>query len=391
MTSSDTPTGQPSLIPVAEKHRVVVCVGSGGVGKTTTSAAIALYGALAGKNVLCLTIDPAKRLANSLGLREMTSEEQLIDPQLFAQAGLKLTGSLRAMMLDTKRTFDELVERYASSRERAQRILDNRLYQYVSTSLAGTQEYMAMEKLHAVRKNPAYDLIVLDTPPTTNALDFLDAPEKLVQTIDSPAMRWFMQAFSSAGKLGLGLVGRGAQMVLKGLSRFTGGEFLDSVANFISDINDLYGGFTERARAVSNDLRSPVVAFVLVTSPDPLAVREAVFFADKLSAHGMRQAATVINRVAPLLDEPHGSEREVADALTAKVPAELDAGALLDKLWQALDDERMRAVTDRGEVERLRALTQNRGLYVEVPAFEQDVHDLAGLSKVTSHLMGVAA
>jgi anion-transporting ArsA/GET3 family ATPase len=389
--NSETPTGQPSLIPVAERHRVVVCVGSGGVGKTTTSAAIALYGAMAGKNVLCLTIDPAKRLANSLGLRAMTSEEQLVEPELFEQAGLRLTGSLRAMMLDTKRTFDELVQRYASSPERAQRILDNRLYQYISTSLAGTQEYMAMEKLHAVRQNPAYDLIVLDTPPTTNALDFLDAPEKLVQTIDSPAMRWFMQAFSSAGKLGLGLVGRGAQMVLKGLAKFTGGEFLDSIATFISDINDLFGGFTERARSVSNALRSPDVAFVLVTSPDPLAVREAVFFADKLATHGMRQAATVINRVTPLLSEPHGSEQEVKAALAAKVPPGLDAERLGEQLWTALDDERMRAVTDRGEVERLRALTRNRGLYVEVPTFEEDVHDLAGLSKVAAHLMGVAA
>jgi anion-transporting ArsA/GET3 family ATPase len=212
-----------------------------------------------------------------------------------------------------------------------------------------------------------------------------------VQTIDSPAMRWFMQAFSSAGKLGLGLVGRGAQMVLKGLARFTGGEFLDSVANFISDLNDLFGGFTERARAVSNDLRSPEVAFVLITSPDPLAVREAVFFADKLKGHGMRQAATVINRVTPLLSEPHGSEREVHDMLAKRLAPELDATALVEKLWQALDDERMRAVTDRGEVERLRALTQNRGLYVEVPAFEEDVHDLASLSKVAHYLMGLAA
>jgi anion-transporting ArsA/GET3 family ATPase len=388
---SDTPAGQPSLIPVIERHRVVVCVGSGGVGKTTTSAAIALYGALTGRHVLCLTIDPAKRLANSLGLKAMTSDEQLVEPHLFSEAGLKLSGSLRAMMLDTKRTFDELVERYASSPERARRILDNRLYQYISTSLAGTQEYMAMEKLHAVRQNAAYDLIVLDTPPTTNALDFLDAPEKLVQAIDSPAMRWFMQAFSSAGKLGLGLVGRGAQMVLKGLAKFTGGEFLDSVANFISDINDLFGGFTERARSVSSALRSTDVAFLLVTSPDPLAVREAVFFADKLSTHGLRQAATVINRVTPLLSEPHGGEREVQEALAAKVSGGLDAAALAQKLWQALDDERMRAVTDRGEVERLRALTQNRGLYVEIPSFEEDVHDLSSLSRVAKYLMGLPA
>lgn len=247
-----------------------------------------------------------------------------------------------------------------------------------------------MEKLHAVRQNKSYDLIVLDTPPTTNALDFLDAPEKLVQAIDSPAMRWFMQAFSGAGKLGFGLVSRSAGMVLRGLAKITGGEFLDSVALFITDINDLFGGFTERARTVSEALRSTDVAFVLVTSPDPLAVREAVFFADKLSEHGMRQAATVINRVTPLLSEPHGSEDEVKQALRALVPESFDPAAIEDKLWRALDDERMRAVTDRGEVERLRALTQSRGLYVEVPSFEEDVHDLSALSRVASYLVGEA-
>src|SRR5688572_15841477 len=243
------------LREVVAEHRVVVCVGSGGVGKTTTSAALALFAAMNGKRVLCLTIDPAKRLANSMGLTAMTTEEQLVSPELFAAAGLESKGSLSAMMLDTKRTFDDLVTRYASSPERARRILDNRLYQYISTSLAGTQEYMAMEKLHAVRKVGDYELIVLDTPPTSNALDFLDAPEKLVGVIDSPAMRWFLSAFTGAGKLGFSLVGRGAQMVFRGLAKFTGGEFLDSVAEFVSDINDLFGGFTHRARDVSNALR----------------------------------------------------------------------------------------------------------------------------------------
>lgn len=375
-----------SLSEVLAKHRVVVCVGSGGVGKTTTSAALALHAALQGRRVLCLTIDPAKRLANSMGLTAMTTEEQLVAPELFERAGLPAVGSLSAMMLDTKRTFDELVLKYASSPARAKRIFDNRLYQYISTSLAGTQEYMAMEKLHAVRQNQRYDLIVLDTPPTTNALDFLNAPEKLVDAIDSPAMRWFIQAFSGAGKLGFGLLGRGAQVVLRGLAKFTGGEFLQAVAEFIGDINDLFGGFTERARQVSDSLRSPEVAFLLVTSPDPLAVQEAIFFAEKLRDNGLRQCGTVINRVTPLLSEPHGSAREVADALAALAPPGSGA-AFQDKLEQALDEERMRAVTDRGEVERLKALTGSRGLYIEVPAFEQDVHDLRALARVAGHLL----
>lgn len=239
-----------------------------------------------------------------------------------------------------------------------------------------------MEKLHAVRQRGDYDLIVLDTPPTTNALDFLDAPEKLIEAIDSPAMRWFIQAFSGAGKLGFNLVGRGAQMVLKGLARITGGEFLDSVAQFVSDINDLFGGFTTRAKAVSDALRSPEVAFVLVTSPEPLAVKEAIFFAEKLSEHGMRQQATVINRVIPLLPEPQGSQAEITAALDEALRGARDPRALAAKLERALDEERTRAVTCRVEVERLKALTGNRGLYVEVPAFDEDVHDLGALACV---------
>jgi len=155
---------------------VVVCVGSGGVGKTTTAASLALWAAMNGRRVLCLTIDPARRLATSLGLKEMTTEEREVDAAVLTSRGLPMKGRLAAMMLDGKQTFDDLVRRTASSPDRAQRILDNRLYQYISGSLAGTQEYMAMEKLHAVRSDPRYDLIVLDTPPTSNALDFLDAP-----------------------------------------------------------------------------------------------------------------------------------------------------------------------------------------------------------------------
>ena len=204
-------------------RRVLVAVGAGGVGKTTTAAALGVAAAQRGRRVLCLTIDPARRLAESLGLERMSSEEQHIDAARFAAAGIAMRGSLTAMMLDTKRTFDELVRKYSSTPERAKSILDNRLYKYVSTSLAGTQEYMAMEKLVAVQKDPRFDLIILDTPPTANALDFLDAPERLVEALDSATMRWFVQAFESTGKLSLNLLARSAAVVLRGLGRITGG------------------------------------------------------------------------------------------------------------------------------------------------------------------------
>src|SRR5208283_4550256 len=169
-------TAGETLDHLVMSRRVVITVGAGGVGKTTTAAALGVAAAQRGKRVLCLTIDPARRLAESLGLQTMSGEEQKVGDELFAKAGIPMKGSLTAMMLDTKRTFDELIVKYSSSPEKAQQLLSNKLYQYVSTSLAGTQEYMAMEKLVAVQQDPRFDLVILDTPPTANALDFLDAP-----------------------------------------------------------------------------------------------------------------------------------------------------------------------------------------------------------------------
>lgn len=373
------------LAELLATRRVVVTVGSGGVGKTTTAAALAAHAAMQGRRVLCLTIDPARRLANSLGLDEMTLDEQEITREHFARYGLELKGELHAMMLDTKRTFDDLVRRYASSPEVCERILNNKIYQYVATSLAGTQEYMAMEKLHAVRAQGKWDLIVLDTPPTSNALDFLDAPERMVDAIDSPAMRWFIQAFEGAGRFSFGLVGKGAAFLLRALSRFTGTEFLEQIAEFIAGINDLFGGFRERAAAVSGALRSPDVAFVVVTSPAPMAIAEAMFFSDRLKEGGMHRDAFVVNRVHPLLAEPSAPEPELVAAFEQACP-ELDAPSVVARTRRALEDERLRGVADRIESDRLRAKVGSDAIFVEVPALEEDVHDLGGLAEIAHYL-----
>lgn len=376
-----------SLETLLARHRVVVCVGCGGVGKTTTAAALAVHAAMNGRRVLCLTIDPAKRLANSLGLETMTTEEQAVPAALFEANGLAMSGSLSAMMLDTKRTFDELVARYASSPEAGQRILGNRVYQYLSTSLAGTQEYMAMEKLHAVRQDERYDLIVLDTPPTSNALDFLDAPERLAGLVDSPAMRWFIQAFEGAGKFSFNLIGKGAAFLLRGLSRFTGTGFLEVVAQFVTDFNDLFGGFRERARQVAEALRSPEVAFVIVTSPNPLAMEEAIFFARRLEEAGMRRDAFVINGVRPLFAEPAVDDRALAREIAPHVA---EPERAVERMRRALDDARTRAIADRLEADRLRQRAGADHLFVEVPALEEDVHDLGALAQVAAYLAGEA-
>ncbi|MGF1465076.1 MAG: ArsA family ATPase [Sandaracinaceae bacterium] len=377
-----------SLEGVLSTHRVVVTVGSGGVGKTTTAAALALIAAQQGRRVLCLTIDPAKRLANSLGLEEMTTEEQVVPESLFQEQGLAMNGTLSAMMLDTKGTFDELVERTASSPEAAERILANQVYRYLSSQLAGTSDYMAMEKVHAVREDERYDLIVLDTPPTSNALDFLDAPERLGDLLDSPAMRWFVQAFETTGRFSFNQLGKGAAFLLRGLAKFTGTGFLDVVAEFVTDINELFGGFQSRAAEVSAALRSPEVAFVIVTSPSPLAMDEALFFAERLKSSGMKRDGFVINGMRPLFAEPPEGEARLVKELEAHVPETVDARHLLSRMRTALDHARTRAIGDRRNADRFRQRAGQEELYVEVPYLERDVHDLTSLAEVASYLRG---
>ena len=373
-----------SVAPLIENRRVVLCVGCGGVGKTTVSASIALAAAQRGKRVLCLTIDPAKRLANSLGIDRMTGDEQEIAPSLFKRAGIDVPGSLTLMMLDTKRTFDEVVTRYASSEEARDRLLNNRLYHWVSTSLAGTQEYMAMEKLLSVKRDSSYDLIVLDTPPTSNALDFLDAPERLVEAIDSGAMRWLLQAFQSTGKLSLNLVARSVALVLKGISKMTGGGFLEQMAGLIVDLNDLFGGFKERAREVAAAMRGDEFAYVLVTTPAPVAVREILFFSERLKEQGMQPDAFVVNRVhrapggCPDLDQIRDAVKRHGVKLDAKGP---------ERLQRAVSDEAAQAATDQAHLRALDKATSRQAEVprVEIPALPSDVHDirtLAGISRL---------
>jgi anion-transporting ArsA/GET3 family ATPase len=245
---------------------------------------------------------------------------------------------------------------------------------------------MAMEKLHEVRKDPKWDLVVLDTPPTSSALDFLTAPERLIDAIDSPAMRWFLQVFEGAGKEAFGLVGRGATVLLKGIGKITGLAFLEQVAEFVSGINDLFGGFKERAEQVSDALRSPEVAFVLVTSPDPLAIGEATFFSEKLDAAGMNREAIIVNQVHPLIEEPGIPTSAQIAELRQVLPASIDAADVQPRLSEALQAERGWAVADRAEVDRLDEQAGKDTRIVEVPAFDQDVHDLAALARVASYL-----
>ena len=368
-------------------RRVLVAVGAGGVGKTTTAAALAVAAASRGRRVLCLTIDPARRLAEALGLERMSSEEQAIDPALFAAAGITMRGSLMAMMLDTKRTFDELVVKYSSSPARARKLMDNKLYQYVSTSLAGTQEYMAMEKLVAVQRDPRFDLVILDTPPTANALDFLDAPARLVEAVDSPTMRWFVQAFESTGKVGFNLLARSAAVVLRGLGRITGGGFLAAMAEFITELNDLFGGFKERAQMVESSLRSPEVSFVLVTSPAPMSLEEVIFFSERLARANMPRGAFVVNRfrLPPLSADRQPTVADAASAI-ASHGLHLEDDAPI-RVVQAHAAAVRLAARDAALVGTLRARASDSVPIVRVAELASDVHDLKNLGEIAETLM----
>lgn len=374
-----------SLDQLVMSRRVLIVVGAGGVGKTTTAAALAIAAARRGRRVLCMTIDPARRLAEALGLERMTPEEQRVS---WAPApGEPPEGTLTAVMLDQSATFDELVLKYSPSPERAKRLLSNKLYQYVSRSLAGTQEYMAMEKLATVQKDPRFDLIVLDTPPTTNALDFLDAPERLVEALDSPAIRWFVQAFESTGKLSFNLLARSAIVVLRGLGRITGGQFLRAMAEFISELDDLFGGFRERAKVVEAELRSPEVTFVLATSPAPMSIREVLYFSERLRESNMPRGALVVNRFhrpPPSGDAPP-VERDVAGAI-ASHGLRLGDGAP-QRLLAAYADALRLSALDAMHVRSLDDLTGRSVPIVRIPELPSDIHDLNGLAELSDLLM----
>ena len=374
-----------ALADVLRGKKVICCVGSGGVGKTTISAALALRAAVDGKRALVLTIDPARRLANSLGLKELGNQETRIDGALFAAAGLKPRGEMWAMMLDLKLTWDELVKAQAGSPEQANAILGNNLYQTLSTAMAGSLEYMAMEKVYEVASSGRFDVVVLDTPPTTNALDFLHAADRILDVLDNTAMRIMLGPMLKAGKLGFKLLAVPSSLVLKTLARFTGADFLRDLAAFMLAFDGMYEGFKERARKVKALLASSDAAFVLVTSPNPLTIQEALFFSQALKDDGIATAAVVVNRVQR---DPrrHGGPDNLSAVREALAMAQVKGAAdLAGRLWQTLTDQATLADLDRREIERLTSTLREVPLFA-VPRLRRDVHDLAGLWQVSENL-----
>ncbi len=358
---------------LAEKD-VLVCVGSGGVGKTTVAATLALRAAVEGKGSLVCTIDPAKRLANALGLEALGNAETPIPAAAFEAAGLKPKASMRAMMLDMKRTWDELIEK-RSPPDKREKILGNRFYQAMSTALAGSQEYIAMEKLWELRTQRDYPLIVLDTPPTAHALDFLDAPNRILDFLDNEAAKWLLTPALAAGKVGLKLFSFGSSYVAKTISRFTGTETLQELASFMLAISGLNEGFRERAHQTRALLAAKTTAFVLVTGPMPDRMDEAVYFHTLLRQNHLEVAALVVNRV-------HQAVPDGQWAAAARLPE-----ALRRKMEHTLEEAEQLAAADARGIERLRELCPGTPL-ITVPRFERDVHDLKALWETSQFLFG---
>jgi anion-transporting ArsA/GET3 family ATPase len=348
-----------------ERKEVCICAGSGGVGKTTTSAAIALGMAARGKKVAVLTIDPARRLANALGLAELGNEERRVD--------VDVPGELWAMMLDAKRTFDELIDWHAPDEATRDAVLGNRIYQELSSAVAGSQEYMAMEKLHELHQDGRYDLLVLDTPPTRSALDFLDAPQRLSAFIDSRALSFFL----APSRFGLKVLGRGTGLVFSVMQRATGIDLLRDLSEFFGSFGGMTAGFRERAERVNALLRDHRSAFVLVTTPRRAAIEEARWFHRRLMEADMPFAGVVANRVNVAAGAA-GADSELERLL---------GGELARKVVAAATDEAGLAERDRRNLDELRRRLGRRPL-LEVPQLDHDVHDLAGLRLMDRHLFG---
>jgi len=384
------------LDALLREKKILVCCGGGGVGKTTTAAAIAIRSAMIGQRTLVLTIDPARRLANALGVTEFGNEVRTVPKRKFEKAGVPLEGELRAMMIDTKRTFDDLVERFALNVEMRDAILGNPIYQQFSDTLSGSREYMAMEKLFELHSTEEADLIVLDTPPTRHALDFLEAPDRITAFLDGRVIRWLVKPYLMAGRLGFKVFRRGTSSVFGILEKVTGMEFLKDISDFILSFEGMYDGFKQRARRVKALLGDKDTGFLLVTSPNRRLLDETIFFYEKLIEHKMHVDAVIVNKVhAPLTGRatsPGGrllSEegRQEASARMAAAVGDPGFQSTASKLLLNLARYQAMAEMDSRNVGTLQGSLDKRVELLSVPLFPIDVHDFDGLNRRNRHLV----
>lgn len=377
----------PRLDGLLAHNRLLITAGSGGVGKTTMAATLAVRAALQGHRVAVLTIDPARRLANALGLPSLSSHLQRVPSSVFHGAGLNDAGEMWAMMLDTKSTGDQMVHRFAPDAKTARDILENRYYQYFSTSLAGTQEYMAVEQVRALVQEGGFDLVVLDTPPAVNALDFLDAPERLLEGLESPPMQ--MLRNDGGGGLLTRLANRSKGLVLRGFNKLTGGPFLTELTEFLTIFGSILDALKIASEAVHTMLRVPSTQFLLVTTPARSNVDEVLRFRRELATRDLTFGGFVLNRVHQALPSVTAHPESIAAALGDSpfrddpLPQRLEiASALL----AGLEGHNRLAKMDRTVVDRLARV--DGATIFQVPLHAEEIRDLGGLAALARSVTG---
>jgi anion-transporting ArsA/GET3 family ATPase len=371
-----------TVAEVVEVGHILVCCGSGGVGKTTSAAVLAMEGARRGRRAVVVTIDPAKRLASALGLDELSNEPREIATARWDPKGERIPGgALSAMMLDTKSTFDGLVTRYAASDDQKTRILENSFYRNISSALSGTQEYMAMEKLHELEEEGGFDLIVVDTPPSRHALDFLDAPQRLLRLLDNRIFRLLMVPT----RTGLRIAGAAVQAFVRTISRVVGSEVVNDIVAFFRAFEGMEEGFRERAKKVVTLLGEPTTRFVLITSPQRDAVEEARFFAEKIGDHNLAVDALIVNRVHPRFGTEHASGLRARAAslrdLRVSGKEAAAARARLAAQYANLADFNEIAEREESHLETVRVRVGSAAVAF-VPYLAHDVYDFDALAAV---------
>ncbi|MEW6581509.1 MAG: ArsA-related P-loop ATPase [Actinomycetota bacterium] len=381
-----TPTSvSPTLAAAVEGRRVVVSCGSGGVGKTTVSAAVALGLAARGARTAVVTIDPARRLASALAIGDLDDTPRRVPADLCAAAGYPLQGELWALQLDPTATFDRLVARHAPTAEARDRILGNRIYRYLSGPLSGAHEYMAVERLHELMEEERFDCVVLDTPPAANALDFLDAPERITRFIEGRALRMLLRPGLKAGRTGLRALHAGGSLVLSLLERLTGGQLLREVSDFLMSFEGMYEGFRDRAGSVRGLLKSPQTAFVVVTGTHEEPIGEAVALWRRLQHDGYPLGGIVLNRYRPL-PEPGPARREDLAAFLGANGA-TDPDDLARRVAEALEEQRLLALRDLDAREAIRKALGDPPV-IRVADRPRPPVELAGLASLTRELLG---
>jgi len=384
-----TETREPakSVEKLLATKEIVICCGSGGVGKTTTAAAMAAMAATYhGGKVLVLTVDPAKRLANALGLEQFGNVETRVPAEAFAAIGVEPRGELWAAMLDTKQSWDDLVERHAPDAATRKAILDNPLYQNVTGKFVQSHDYIAMERLYEIHASGRYDLIIVDTPPTRNAIDFLEAPERMADFFSSRLLRWLIAPYRSR------LYNAASKPFYLVADRILGSQFLADIAEFFILFQTMYDGFVERAEAVTRTLQDRRTTFMVVSTLEAAPAREAEFFIDALEGRGFHLGAVVLNKVLPDYFVDRGATsvaRSLAkdpDAVSEKVLDLLPAGtdlAMVSRVLREVGESFLnyRVVATR-EAEQQAELARKPEIVASVPYFESDIFDLAGLLRL---------